>query len=295
VSREVRVVAPAKVNLYLGVGEVLASGYHAVTSVLHTLELADTLTIVPAAKLSLCCATDVGVPPEENLVWRAAVAMGEALGREPHFEIEIAKQIPHGAGLGGGSSDAAAAIAGLAHLWGEDPLDERCLQIARSLGADVPFFLYGGAALMGGRGDELVRRLPALDVPVLLVRPHRPVSTAAAYRAFDAAPVPAAGESGTVAALVAREAGALARALANNMEAASVAVVPEVGEALAWVRGQEGVLGAEVAGSGSAVFALTESIERTRALADEAATRGWWSVATRLRQQGVDVTKKGSG
>lgn len=294
-SREVCVVAPAKVNLYLGVGAALPSGYHAVTSVLHTLELADELTIAEAGSLSLSCVTDLGIPPEENLVWRAAVAMGEATGREPGLGIEIVKRIPHGAGLGGGSSDAAAAIAGIAHLWGEDPLDERFLEIARSLGADVPFFLYGGAALMGGRGDELVRLLPALDAPVLLVRPARPVSTAAAYRAFDAAPSPAADESETVEALVARDVDALARALANNMEAASVAVVPEVGEALAWVRTQHGVLGAAVAGSGSAVFALVTSSERTRALADEAAANGWWSVATSLRQPSVCVAEEGSG
>lgn len=292
-SREVHVLAPAKVNLYLGVGDVLPNGYHAVRSVLHALELADELTIREAGRLSLNCATDLGVPPERNLVSLAAIALGEALGREPAFAIEVTKRIPHGAGLGGGSSDAAAAIAGIACLWGVDPLGELCLRVGRSLGADVPFFLYGGAALMGGRGDELLRRLPPSNAPVVLLRPEKPVSTAAAYRAFDAVPCPPAGETETVEALVARDDLLLARSLANNMEAASSAVVPEVGEALAWMRAQEGVLGAEVAGSGSAVFALADNAERASELSEAASMLGLWSVATRLGPHGAAVTEKG--
>jgi 4-diphosphocytidyl-2-C-methyl-D-erythritol kinase len=290
----VRVSAPAKVNLYLHVGGLLPSGYHAVRSVLHTLELSDELRIVESPRLALSCDEDLGVPPQENLVWRAATAMGAALGRELDFEIRLSKRIPHGAGLGGGSSDAAATIAGLAHVWGVDPLGRRCLEVARSLGADVPFFLYGGAALMGGRGDVLVRRLPPLAAPVLLVRPAQPVPTAAAYRAFDAAPVSVDDEDGIVAALGSSDLEAVAQALANNLAPAAIAVVPEVGEALAWARAQDGVFAAEVAGSGSAVFALVDSGARASVLARDASARGWWGISTGLRPQGVMVTEEES-
>ena len=183
------------------------------------------------------------------------------------IDIAIEKRIPAGAGLAGGSSDAAAVLAGLAH-WASLPLDDpRLHAVARSLGADVPFFLYGGAALMRGRGDELVRRLPDVAFDVALVKPGVPVSTAAAY----ARSTPTRSPLGDLTARRrrARRPGdlqALGAALSNNMTEASVSLVPEVGEALAWMQAQPGVLGALVAGSGSAVFAVCD--ERRRGAAD---------------------------
>ena len=146
----VRVQAPAKVNLFLGVGEVLADGYHAVTTVMHAIDLRDEVVLAPAGVLSLVCVPDVGVPAERNLAWRAATEMGSRFGRDPRVEITLTKHTPHGAGLGGGSSDAAAVIAGLAYLWGADRRDDRCIGAARALGADVAFFLGED-----GRGDVL--------------------------------------------------------------------------------------------------------------------------------------------
>lgn len=289
-----RVIAPAKVNLFLGIGSLRPDGYHGLVSVFHALALADEVAIEPSDRLTLECDAELDVPPEQNLAYRAAVAFGAQVGLEPAFTIRLTKRIPHGAGLGGGSSDAAAVIAGLAHLWGIDRQDARCELVAASLGADVPFFLTGGAALMSGRGDELSRELPAISGgSAVLVRPPTPVPTAEAYRAFDAAPLAPGEPSAVVMALEAGDVRLLAAALQNNMERASSAVVPEVAEALRWVRDEAGVLGAIVAGSGSAVFALCEDSVGAQATVRRAQERGWWSVATHLVAHGATVISEG--
>ncbi len=290
-----RVLAPAKVNLFLGIGPVRSDGYHELTSVFHALGLADEIEIRTAESLTVTTDSDLGIPERLNLAHRAAVEMGSAFGRDPLAAIHVVKRIPHGAGLGGGSSDAAGVIAGLAYMWGIDLSDDRCLSVARSLGADVPFFLAGGAALMTGRGDVLERTLPPLPgVPVALLRPPLPVSTAEAYRTFDLDPVAAGDHRATVEALERSDTSALVRSLANNLESAAATVVPEVAEAVAWVRSRPGVLGALVAGSGSAVFAVCEDPIVSERVAEEARGRGWWSVATELAMHGVSVREGGN-
>lgn len=286
----VRVQAPAKVNLFLGVGEVLPDGYHAVTTVMHAIDLRDEVVIRTAGVPSLTCIPDVGVPVERNLAWRAAEALGDEFGREPRVEITLTKSTPHGAGLGGGSSDAAAVIAGLAHLWGAERDDERCIRAARAIGADVAFFLGGtGCALMTGRGDVLERELPGLDAHVLVVRPLKPVPTVAAYAAFDADPVAPGAPDPVLAAIEAHDTAAVASALANNLEKAAISVVPAIADALAYVQELPGALGGAVSGSGSAVFAICDSAEVAEKGAADARLRGWWGQATRLRPSGVDV------
>ena len=294
--RMLRIIAPAKVNLFLGVGPLRADGYHDVTTVLHAVDLCDTITITPSRTLSVGCTPDVGVAPEANLVHRAAVALGQALGHEPAFSILVEKRIPHGAGLGGGSSDAAATIAGLATLWGADPLDEECIRVASTLGADVPFFLERtGAALMTGRGDVTELVLDGMGgTSIVLVKPTAPVSTALAYRAFDADPTASEEPSRVVEALAAADPVALAAALRNNMTAAAASVTPDVGVVLQWLRGCEGVLGAEVAGSGSAVFGVCETDAAARAACTSAEERGWWARPTSLRARGVEVLREES-
>lgn len=290
--RTVFVVAPAKVNLYLGVGTLGQDGYHDVTTILHTLELHDALTLTEATELSLVCIPALDIPAEKNLAYRAARELAHALSREPAVAIHLVKHIPHAAGLGGGSSDAAAVIAGLAHLWGVERFDPRCLEVAAGLGADVPFFLHGGAALMTGRGDLLTASLPAREFPLVLVRPDALASTAEVYRAFDERPVEAAGHAAVAEALLAGDAALLGRRLANNLAGAACVVAPAVTDVLAWLDACAGVLGVDVAGSGSAVFGVVESAEKAEHIAEEARAQGWWSTATRLTAQGVIVTDK---
>ncbi len=289
-----RVHSPAKINLHLSVGSLLPDGYHELTSVFHALELSDELTVQDAPVLTLSCDVDLGVAPHENLAYRAAQAMGVRFERDPAVRVEISKRIPHGAGLGGGSSDAAAVIAALAVMWGVDPYGDACREVARTLGADVAFFLVrSGAALMTGRGDRIQRELPALaGADVVLVRPREPVSTAKAYAAFDRHPVAVSPAHAAVRALELRDARALGAATFNNLGSASISVLPVVGEVLGWVRCQAGVLGAQVSGSGSAVFALCDSAAHVESIVDAAEKRGWWSMATRLGSHGVTVCEE---
>jgi len=286
----IRVTAPAKINLYLAVGASRPDGYHNVTTVLQALEFGDELSITPAAALSLVCDTDLGIPAQENLAFRAAQALGEEFGREPHVAISLAKRVPHGAGLGGGSSDAAAVLLGLAHLWDLDAASPRMYRVASALGSDVPFFLKGGAALFDGRGERFVRSLPTVVLDVALIKPPDSVSTGAAYSAFDtlvhkAAPGPRHVTDGVRF----QEPESLGAALYNNMTDAAISLVPDIADALALGQGIDGVYGTAVCGSGSGVFALCQDGDVAERIVREARVRGWWAEATRTSRSGAVV------
>jgi 4-diphosphocytidyl-2-C-methyl-D-erythritol kinase len=287
--RAVTLFAPAKVNLFLGVGERRADGYHDVETVLQALDFGDTVRILPADELAVTSSVDLGLGEQDNIAYQAALAFAEQFRVPPRAIIEIEKRTPVGAGLGGGSSDAAAVIAGFARLHGADPLDQRCLAAARSVGADCAFFLGSGTALMTGRGDLLGEQLPTVVCHVAVVRPQVPVSTAAAYEQFDRDPVPAEAPLCLLEALRRDSVADVAGCLANNMTAASGLLVPEVLEALSWLEGQHGVLGTAMAGSGSATFAVCEDETSAATIAAEASAQGWWAVATVTRAAGVEV------
>jgi 4-diphosphocytidyl-2-C-methyl-D-erythritol kinase len=179
----VTTLAPAKVNWTLEVLGRRSDGYHEVRTVLQTVNLCDRITVSRASELELVVrgltgepATALaGVPPSENLACRAA-AMLRDRGGPAGARIELQKVIPAGAGLGGGSSDAAAALRALDRLWSLHLPADELVGVGAQLGADVPFFLFGGTALGRGRGDEVT---PLPDTPLqrlLLVVPRRSVA-----------------------------------------------------------------------------------------------------------------------
>jgi 4-diphosphocytidyl-2-C-methyl-D-erythritol kinase len=178
-----RVPARAKVNLHLRVLFPRPDGYHELRTVYQTVDLADEIVLEPApdGELSFHCGQPEIPAGEDNLCWRAARLLLEETGTRRGARITLVKRIPMQAGLGGGSADAAAVLAGLNRLWDlARPLEDLLLWAGR-LGSDVPFFLLGGTALGVGRGEELV---PLPDAPprhVLLVCPPVAVSTAWAY------------------------------------------------------------------------------------------------------------------
>ena len=285
----VRVFAPAKVNLYLGVGGRRDDGYHDVTTVLQAVDLCDELELVPAQGLSLNCATDLGIPAEDNLAFRAANVLADELGRPADVMISLRKRIPAGAGLGGGSSDAAGVLTGLTVPWGVPEHDPVLTRVAASLGADVAFFLGVGAgtALYSGRGDELVRSLPTPTLDLVLLKPVGSISTSAAYAAFDASPAAAGDITRLLHALEHRDAEMVAASLSNNMEDVACALEPAVADALAWVRAARGVLGVAVAGSGSALFGVCVDAGSAREVAAAAERQGMWSAVTTARDRAV--------
>ena len=163
--------APAKLNLSLEVLGRRRDGYHEIRTVMQEIDLADELEIVSADTLTVRC-DDSSLNGEQNLVWRAAVELAKECGRLPLAEITLRKRIPVAMGLGGGSSDAAAALVALNRLWKLDLPLERLAAVASRIGSDVSFFLWGGAALASGRG-EVIEPLPSQrGVSVSLICPE---------------------------------------------------------------------------------------------------------------------------
>lgn len=284
------VFAPAKVNLYLAVGAQRPDGFHAVDTIMQSVAVGDTVTIEESSAFSFACSPDPGVPPDKNLAHRAVVAMARRFSRPASVTVSIDKRIPAGSGLGGASADAAAAIAGLAELWGIDADHPGLVEVARSLGSDVPFFLEGGAARYTGRGDVLMHRLPSLDAPLVLVCPPERISTAEAYRAFDSLDAAIAPSPGPLEEALRREdVQSVARMLFNAMTGSSARLVDGIGSALAFVSSHPGVIGASMSGSGSAVFGICESDSAAVSCARSAQGSGFWAAATRAFERGVVV------
>jgi 4-diphosphocytidyl-2-C-methyl-D-erythritol kinase len=280
--------APAKLNLYLAVGATRPDGYHAVTTVLLALDLGDEVVVEPADTLSLACEPSVDVPDEQNLAWKAALAMGAAFGRPADFAIRIAKRVPAGAGLGGGSADAAAVIAAMASAWGVSAVDPRLDAVASSLGADVLFPLHGGCALYEGRGEILTRTLPLPDVHFAIACGAEPVPTGTAYATFDRlGRGPTAGPDAVESALESGDAAALGASLYDNMTPAAVELVPAIGDALAEMAAAPGCLGAALCGSGAAVFGIFAGRVEAAAAVGEARRRGMWAAVARPRPGGT--------
>ncbi len=287
-DQAVIVDAPAKVNLYLGVGPKRSDGYHQVATVFQTLDFGDRLRLEPSDVLEVLCDVDLGIPDTKNLAHCAAAAFAAVCGRTPRVRIAIEKRIPPGAGLAGGSSDAAAVIAGMAMMWGMGAEDAHLRTTAAALGSDIPFFLKGGTAFYTGRGDEYAARVSFAALDIALVSPDRPVSTAMAYAEFDKMPhPPTPGPEHMIAACATGDPSQIAGSLFNNLTDASVGLVGEIAEAIAWCRRAPGVMGVAMAGSGSAVFAICESADAAKTVADAAAALGWWSEATRTIERGV--------
>lgn len=288
-----RIVAPAKINLYLGVHtERDERGYHRVDSVMATTTLADQVAIEPAERLTVRTIPAADFPMEQNTAYRAARALGDAMGRDPAFAITIEKHIPLRAGLGGPSTDAAAALLGLCQVWDIDPRDERVDAIARSIGADVPFFLYGALAYCDGAGDRLNERFePLAGVPLVLVKPEGVGVTAReAYEAFDRRPPALPSLEPLLEALRAHEAAAVPALIANNLAPAACAIAPQIADVVAWLRAQDGVQAAQVTGSGACSFALCDTLETTERLARAARTQhAWWSCAATMENSGLSL------
>jgi len=199
VSESVTLECPAKVNLFLRVLAREADGYHGLETLFCRVGLADTLTVERTeGGITLDVeGADLG-PVEENLAWRAADAVVAATGRRFGVRMHLVKRIPAGGGLGGGSSDAAAALLAVNQLAGEAVPRAELLHTAARLGADIPFFASGAALALGwGHGQRLLE-LPALPArPALLVCPGLPVATPAAYQWVDEVRA-AAGRRGAV-------------------------------------------------------------------------------------------------
>lgn len=247
--------APAKINLWLEILGRREDGYHRLDTAYQAIDLADTVTLEPWPGVICRVAGDAveGVPEGRgNLAARAARTLAEHVGRDPRVAIEIEKRIPSGAGLGGGSSDAAAVLVALARRYAVPDPEHTLHEIARSLGADVPFFLQGGTRRGLGTGTDLSPMAPPAERWGILLWPGTPVSTVEAYREWDAAN-PGADEAAGEADPPRDETDWTRRG--NDLEGPVRARWPAVDRALTILAGGAAA-GVRMSGSGSAVFAL---------------------------------------
>lgn len=298
-----KIISPAKVNLVLAVGEKQESGFHEVQTIMHSLALHDTLSMRrfddegsgDGLQVMLKCESSFTIDPllikaEENIAYKAVVELAKALGRTQDETIEMIlnKVIPAEAGLGGGSSNAAAALVGAATLWGVGVEDERVQEVASRLGADVSFFLKGGCARLSGKGDVFEAQLEPRSGFVLLVRPDAGVSTGKAYAAFDEDPVlPSSEYLSSIAALDA----AADVSLYNNLEKAACSVTPVVAQVLEWGRASAGEENVVLCGSGSAVCCIFDSYQAACEASVEARKHEWWTRVTSFSPLGAAIVE----
>ena len=273
-----RLAARAKINWTLDIVGARQDGYHLMDMLMTSVALADTLTLETAQGLSLAVtgggpqAGNFAISEEQapafasfpvqggetNLVFRAARALQRATGCRRGAAMALHKQIPVGAGMGGGSADAAAALLGLCRLWEITLPMEKLMEIALSLGADVPFLLTGGLARVRGIGEN-IQSLPfPAPCQLVLVQPCAGLSTPEIFRAFDALPETEKVRPQTERAqqaLLAGDLPILAQAMGNVMEPVSLQKRPEMEEAL-WALKSCGALRALMTGSGSVVYGV---------------------------------------
>lgn len=175
--------APAKINWFLEVLGKRDDGYHEIESLIQKITLYDMLTLKPSAKVAVT--SNSGIPEQENLVYRAAGLLKNKYNVGAGAEINLDKVIPVGAGLGGGSSDAAAALTGLNALWSLDLSVDELAVLAGDLGSDVPLFLYDPLSLVRGRGEVISPCNPMKSLDILVVKPDFGVSTDWVYKNFS--------------------------------------------------------------------------------------------------------------
>lgn len=260
-----RLKAPAKINWFLKILEKRSDGYHEIQSLIQKITLYDVLTFTPLEAAStptdnMKLETSAPIPAEQNLIYKAAMLLKDRYGIKKGAVIHLEKNIPMGAGLGGGSSDAASALMGLNELWAMGLSVEELSAMAAELGSDVPFFLYGALSYVHGRGEKLTPCRALKPVSLLLVKPQFDVSTAWAYKNF-ATLTKKDGKVNNIRHFI-RD---IERAefsgtghLANDLESVTIKSFPVIAEIKRTLCNQ-GALFSLMSGSGSTVFGVFES------------------------------------
>jgi 4-diphosphocytidyl-2-C-methyl-D-erythritol kinase len=255
--KELRLNAYAKINLTLDVLGDRSDGYHDVETVMHTVELHDSLILRENENgITIRCASTDVPADTQNIVYRAAQLLRETFQIPRGVEVELTKVIPISSGLGGGSSDAAVTLLGLAQMWKLRLTERQLVELASKIGSDVPFFLAGGAALAMGRGERIRNLRPLPTTWVVLARPPIPVSTEWAYKTLDHASVRKRPDTAAVVqALEAEDAVGVGRRLCNVFEDVVMSHHPAVGRVREQMMAHH-PLGVSLSGTGPVLFAL---------------------------------------
>ena len=266
--------APAKINLFLHVIGRRPDGYHDLVSLMCAVRLYDRVSVaIGGSGIGIVCPA-ANVPEDEtNLACRAAHVFQEALGRRDGVQITLEKKIPVAAGLGGGSSDAAAVLLGLNQLYAAPFSKRRLMAMGLSIGADVPFFISGQPAVARGVGEILE---PCPDIPpyhVLLLCPRIAVSTAAVYKNLNLG-LTKSEKKLNCSDFRARNPD-LGKRLQNDLASVTESQYPIVGQARQALL-EQGALGALMSGSGPAVFGLFADLNAAEKARQSLADKGNW-------------------
>ena len=268
--------AYAKINLALAIRGIREDGYHELQSVMQSIDLHDIVKIRRRGEKIVCQCGALSGPG--NLAYKAAELFLKQCGESEGIEIEIQKNIPIQAGLAGGSTDAAATFRLLNQLYG-NPLEKGVLlKLAEQCGADVAFCLQGGTMWATGRGEQLELLPTAPEMNVLLVKPLAGVKTREAYHRFDVL-----GQGGNLSrtdwekALNKDSAQQIVELLYNDLEPASIQMVPEISE-LKQLLLEEKCYGSLMSGSGSCVFGIAQGKQHAQEVADRLRKKGFKNV-----------------
>jgi 4-diphosphocytidyl-2-C-methyl-D-erythritol kinase len=248
--------APAKINLYLHILGRRSDGFHELETLMTPISLGDTLEIdlIPSG-IEFSCSDPTLSDAQDNLATRAAKLFLDEFKLTTGIRIHLEKRVPVGAGLGGGSSDAAAVLLALRELTANPCTDSKLAELAGKLGSDIPFFIYGKPAICRGRGEIIEPIQIQESLQGLLVHPGFGVSTPWAYKTYAQNP----------------QQGVAGRSfpdfvLRNDLEPPAFSKYPWLPTVKKWFQSQPGVLDSLMSGSGSSVFVLTASTEDTRDL-----------------------------
>ncbi len=284
--------APAKVNLFLHVGPVDGEGYHPLASLMSFADVGDRLSLAPAEAFGFGLDGDfaaalAGEDPAGNLVWRAALRLLARAGAPaPALKLTLTKALPVAAGLGGGSSDAGAALKLLRDALGLAVDDAGLEAVAAELGSDGPACLAATPLMAKGRGEQLSAAPVMPRLPTVLVNPRVACSTGRVYGVFDAQGAVGGADAPDLAArydTVEAVIEILARCR-NDLEAPAITVAPKIQDVLALLRDRPQTLLARLSGSGATAFALCATDAKAAELAAEigAFRPDWWVRACRL-------------
>ena len=263
----------AKINLTLSVGEKRKDGYHDIDSVMHSISLHDKITLEKSGEISLSVTKGSAPSGQENLMWKAAELFFAETGISGGVRMELEKHIPAQAGLGGGSSDAAAVLRGLNRLMKTGLSAEELSDMGKRIGADVPFCITGGCCRCRGIGEKLTKVPGWNGLPLVIVRPPVAVETGKAYAVLDRAEKQTENKTDTcIRALEEKDRKKLSESLSNDFEKALFAeetVLEETSRRLSLF--SRPLL---MTGSGSAFFVIAESRADRKRLAEEIKKEG---------------------
>ncbi len=263
-----RLEAYAKINWSLDIVGVREDGYHLMDMVMQPVSLADEITLTPSREMKITTGGPVRSRADEtNLAIRAARALQEASGTKMSVAIHVYKRIPVGAGMGGGSADAAAVLFGLNRLWQTHFSDGQLEKIGLSLGADVPFCLRGGLTRTTGIGEIMENHICKSNFWLLIVQPCRGLSTKDIFSLWKQNDINRPDTQNVLAALENGHPEQLARSIGNVLEPVSAQICPEIRKAKEALL-SSGARSALMTGSGSAVFGLFRSKAEAEKAAD---------------------------